>query len=145
MRQSKAEEVVRSDPVVGPITIETFAAGGPGGQRQNTSNTAVRLRIEIQKTDEEPVVLDRLRTLFPSQVNSTGELLVESREADNQKDNRRLAFEKVEAMLVQTRRVPKKRKPRSKKLPSGVKKQRESDAQKRRRVKQYRRKPGRND
>jgi len=90
-------------------------------------------------------LLTRLVRLFPSQVTDAGELLVEGREERSQRQNRDRAASRALAMLADARKIPKKRRPRSKKLPPGVKKQRESDADKRRRTKQYRRKPGAND
>lgn len=141
MRQGSVEEQLRADPAVGSVEVQTFRAGGKGGQHQNTTDSGVRLRITI--TDG--AVLTALREKFPSQVTDAGELLVEGREERSQHQNKARAVARAQELLRSARHKNKKRRARRQTLPPGVKRRRETDAAKRRRVKQRRRIPGPND
>jgi protein subunit release factor B len=67
------------------VIIETYRSGGPGGQRKNKTETAVRLRH------------------LPSGVTVT------ATESRLQSQNLRLAFERLQARLIKLNRPKKKR------------------------------------
>ncbi len=98
---------MENEPIegVGGIRRETFRSGGPGGQHQNTTDSGVRLRVEIV----DPELLDRLREMFPSRINKEGELLVESREEREQPRNQAIAYARLREIIEEAKQVPKER------------------------------------
>lgn len=75
------------DQLLAECRVETFSAGGPGGQHQNRTESAVRL------------------THGPTGIQ------VVAREERSQHRNRRKALERLRAALVEHNRVPEERKP----------------------------------
>lgn len=75
------------DRLLAECRVETFSAGGPGGQHQNRTESAVRLTHE-----------------------PTG-IQVVAREERSQHRNRRKALERLRGALVELNRVPEERKP----------------------------------
>lgn len=75
------------DQLLAECRVETFSAGGPGGQHQNRTESAVRLTHE-----------------------PTG-IQVVAREERSQHRNRRKALERLRAALEEHNRVPEERKP----------------------------------
>lgn len=78
-----------------------IAAGGPGGQHANTSNTAAELRFDIEtsRAFSEAQRLRVMEKLGPS-------VRIVAREERSQLRNRDLATERLVAMLVEALRVP---------------------------------------
>ncbi|MCB9662882.1 MAG: aminoacyl-tRNA hydrolase [Alphaproteobacteria bacterium] len=94
------------------LSEETLRAGGPGGQHQNTTDSAVRLRLALDATQVlTEGVKDRLRQAFPSQVTSGGELLVVAREHRSQAANREAARDRLVQMIRAHLRAPPPRRP----------------------------------
>ncbi len=89
---------------------ESFLAGsGPGGQNANKVATEVQLRVNIYALRLPPPVFARLRTLAGSKLTAAGELLITAREHRTQEANRGLAREKLENLLEEAHKQPKRR------------------------------------
>ena len=87
-------------------------AGGPGGQRVNTSSTRIELLWDLtgsQAIDDDQ--RDRLRTKLVSRLDSDGRVRVVASAHRSQRQNRRDAEERLAALIKYALRVPKKRRP----------------------------------
>ena len=92
------------------LAEESFVAGsGPGGQNANKVATEVQLRVNVYKLRLPPPVFARLREIAGSKLTASGDLLVVAREHRTQDANRQLARDKLEDLLEQAHRRPKKR------------------------------------
>ncbi len=92
------------------LAEESFLAGsGPGGQNANKVATEVQLRVNIYALRLPPPVFARLRTIAGSKLTAGGDLLITAREHRTQEANRTAARRKLEQMLEQAHRQPKKR------------------------------------
>lgn len=96
--------------------VETFAAGGPGGQHQNRTESAVRL------------------------VHLPTGIRVVAREERSQHRNRARALERLRAALRALNRRPEPRK--ETKVPARERRKRRADKERRSAVKRARRPPG---
>lgn len=86
-------------------------AGGPGGQHQNKTETAVQLRYSIPLGDLNRETAERLRRLAGSRLNSADEIIIECREHRSREMNRRGALEKLELLIqeAEKRDIPRKK------------------------------------
>ncbi len=92
------------------LAEESFLAGsGPGGQNANKVATEVQLRVNIYALRLPPPVFARLRTIAGSKLTTGGDLLITAREHRTQEANRTGARRKLEQMLEEAHRQPKKR------------------------------------
>ena len=92
------------------LAEESFLAGsGPGGQNANKVATEVQLRVNIYALRLPPQVFSRLRTLAGSKLTASGDLLITAREHRTQDANRTAARRKLDDILEQAHRQPKKR------------------------------------
>jgi len=103
------------DTLLAECRVETFRAGGPGGQHQNKAETGVRL------------------THLP-----TG-IVVIARESRSQHRNRKTALARLRAALEERARPTKPRKPT--RVPQREKKRRLADKRRRSDIKRRRSKP----
>ena len=92
------------------IAEESFLAGsGPGGQNANKVATEVQLRVNVYKLRLPPPVFARLRQIAGSKLTAAGDLLISAKEHRTQEANRSEAREKLESLLEEAHRLPKKR------------------------------------
>ena len=92
------------------IAEESFVtASGPGGQNVNKVATAVQLRVNIYALALSPAIFHRLKALAGSRLNQAGEIVIDARNHRTQEANRREARERLDAMLEEAIREPKKR------------------------------------
>jgi protein subunit release factor A len=112
MKVDTDSEVLRNH-----VVIETYKSRGPGGQRKNKTETAVRLR-------HLPTGITVIATEYRSQAQ-----------------NRALAFERLRERLVKLNRPRKRRIPTS--VPSGVVERKKEEKKIHSTKKRLRQKPGR--
>lgn len=92
------------------LAEESFLAGsGPGGQNANKVATEVQLRVNAYKLRLPPAVFARLRAIAGSKMTTAGDILISSKEHRSQEANREEVREKLEALLEEAHRQPKKR------------------------------------
>ncbi len=86
-------------------------SGGPGGQNVNKVSSAVQLRVDLERAGLPGPVLERLKRMAPGQITRNGELVIFADRFRSQHQNREDALDRLEALIQQARRVPKKRLP----------------------------------
>ncbi|RKZ04524.1 aminoacyl-tRNA hydrolase [Candidatus Fermentibacteria bacterium] len=86
-------------------------AGGPGGQHQNKTETAVQLRYTVSLGNLSPEVAERLKKLAGKRLTGSGEIVIESREYRSRLMNMHAAVRKLEELVAQAVVEPKRRKP----------------------------------
>ncbi|GAB5348543.1 alternative ribosome rescue aminoacyl-tRNA hydrolase ArfB [Alteriqipengyuania sp. 357] len=92
------------------LAEERFVAGsGPGGQNANKVATEVQLRVNAYKLRLSPFAFRRLGEVAGSRLTDSGDILIVAREHRTQEANRGLAREKLEDLLREAHRRPKKR------------------------------------
>ncbi len=92
------------------LAEEQFTAGsGPGGQNANKVATNVLLRVNIYKLRLTPQVFARLRELAGSKLTTGGDLLITANRHRTQDANRSDAREKLEQILEDAHKQPRKR------------------------------------
>ena len=92
------------------LAEESFLAGsGPGGQNANKVATEVQLRVNIYQLRLPPQVFARLRDLAGSKLTAAGDLLISAKAHRTQDANRGAARDKLETLLADAHRQPRKR------------------------------------
>ena len=92
------------------LAEETFLAGsGPGGQNANKVATEVQLRVNAYALRLPPPVFARLRVIAGSKLTASGDILITARQHRTQEANRQDARAKLEQLLEDAHRQPKKR------------------------------------
>jgi len=92
------------------LAEESFLAGsGPGGQNANKVATEVQLRVNAYKLRLPPFAFARLKEIAGSKMTAAGDILITAREHRTQEANRAEARAKLEALLVEAHKQPKKR------------------------------------
>jgi len=86
-------------------------AGGPGGQHQNKTETAVQLRYTIALGGLPEHAVHRLMKLAGSRLTDSGEIVIESREHRSREMNRKSALQKLEDLLDEAMKKPVRRRP----------------------------------
>ena len=111
-------------------------SSGPGGQNVNKVATAVELRFDIGASVLSEDVKHRLRNLAGQRLIAGDILLIDSREHRTQAQNREAARARLEALLEQASRKPKRRRPT--RPTAGAREARLASKKKRATVKQFR-------
>ena len=87
-------------------------SGGPGGQNVNKVNTKVTLRIRL---DGLPGLMEaervRMREVLASRLTGEGEIVLAAGEERSQLTNRERAFVRLESLIINAARLPKRRRP----------------------------------
>jgi ribosome-associated protein len=92
------------------ISFEFFRSAGPGGQNVNKVATAVRLRFDIRQSASIPEeVKQRLLHLAGKKVDKNGVLLIRAQRFRTREANRRDALKRLELLLQEASKIPRKR------------------------------------
>ena len=86
-------------------------SSGPGGQNVNKVATAVELRFDVGASTLPEDVKQRLRHLAGQRLIAGDILLIDSREHRTQAQNREAARTRLEGLIEQASRKPKRRRP----------------------------------
>ena len=86
-------------------------AGGPGGQHQNKTESAVQLRYNIALGELPDEVAHRLKKIAGNRLTNLDEIVIESREHRSRSMNVSSALNKLVDLIEQAKIKPKKRKP----------------------------------
>lgn len=86
-------------------------SSGPGGQNVNKVATAVEFRFNVAASALPDPVKRRLVMLAGRRMTADGRLLIDSRAFRTQSHNREAARERLQTLIEQATRVPKKRRP----------------------------------
>ena len=86
-------------------------ASGPGGQNVNKVSSAVELRVDVAAAGLPADVRHRLTQLAGKRMTEDGLLIIDSREHRTQAQNREAARARLDALLHEAAKRPKKRRP----------------------------------
>ena len=93
------------------LSFQFIRASGPGGQHVNKASTAVQLRLDLDRAGLPAPVRERLVRLAGRRASRSGEVVITAERVRSQRQNRKDALTRLNALLAQAWRHPKQRIP----------------------------------
>ncbi len=94
----------------GAVVLRGIRSPGPGGQNVNKLNTAIQMRVFVDRLTQLDVwSRTRLRQLAGNRLTRDGHLLIEAHEHRSQEANRREAWRRLEELIARARERPRAR------------------------------------
>jgi ribosome-associated protein len=125
------------------VRFAFVASSGPGGQNVNKRATKCELRVSLSDVPISPGARARLTAAAGRALTDAGELIITCDEHRSQGRNRQGCLDRLRAMIVEAKKVPKVRRPTA--VPRWAKKARLNNKRKRSDTKRARRDEGDTD
>jgi ribosome-associated protein len=112
-------DAARYDPVASgeraladaPVTLRAARAGGPGGQHVNTTDSAVTISVAVDDLTLDEAQREQLTRRLRSRITAAGLLAASSQDERSQRQNRRIARERLARMIGEALRPRTPRRP----------------------------------